>query len=67
MGNNASKELWAGKVAFGSRIVAAGSGKVSRSIFSSFDGYTLPVPIFAGTKLMTMHGPNALHWPQSKI
>ena len=42
MGNNASKKLWSGKVAFGSRKVAAGSGKVARSVFSSFDGYTLP-------------------------
>jgi hypothetical protein len=72
------KKRWSRKVAFASRKVAAGSGKVVRSVFS-FDGYKLPdsktqfkgiptsFPILAGEIEMTMPGPNALHWPQSKI
>ena len=42
MGKNASFFFFSGKVAFGSRKVATGSGKVARSVFSSFDSYTLP-------------------------
>jgi len=35
------KQRWSRKVAFKLRKVAAGSGKVARSVFS-FDGYKLP-------------------------
>ena len=72
------KTRWSRKVAFESRKVAAGSGKVARSLFS-FEGYEIPdskiqfkgtptsFPIVAGEIDMTMPGPNALHWPQPKI
>ena len=72
------KKRWSRKVAFKSRKVAAGSGKVACSGFS-FEGYKLPdsktqfkgIPtsfrILAGEIEMTMPGPNALHWPQPKM
>ena len=69
------KTRWSRKVAFESRKVAAGSGKVARSVFS-FEGYKLPdsksqfkgiptsFPLLAGEIEITMPGPN---WPQPKI
>ena len=69
------KTGWSRKVAFESRKVAAGSGKVARSVFS-FEGYKLPdsksqfkgiptsFPLLAGEIEITMPGPN---WPQPKI
>ena len=79
------QKLWWDKVAFGSRKVAVGSGKVARAVFSFFfwlhtsrkdilnssktqlKGIPTSFPILAGEIQMTMPGPNALHWPQSKI
>ena len=80
------QKLWWDKVAFGSRKVAVGSGKVARAVFSFFffwlhtsrkdilnssktqlKGIPTSFPILAGEIQMTRSGPNALHWPQSKI